>query len=81
MREAGRAVPEAVSVVGFDDMPQSAYFTPSLTTVRLDFAEVGRACFALLQGVLLDPKAAAPSAPWPKPELIVRESAGPPPHL
>ncbi len=80
MREAGRAVPEAVSVVGFDDMPQSAYFTPSLTTVRLDFAEVGRACFALLQGVL-DPKAAAPPAPWPEPKLIVRESAGPPPHL
>ncbi|MBB5783364.1 substrate-binding domain-containing protein [Nonomuraea jabiensis] len=40
--EAGVKVPEQVSVVGFDDIPESAYFTPSLTTVRQDFDEVGR---------------------------------------
>ncbi|MEW1844318.1 substrate-binding domain-containing protein [Nonomuraea angiospora] len=40
--EVGVKVPEQVSVVGFDDIPQSAYFTPPLTTVRQDFAEVGR---------------------------------------
>ena len=36
--ERGRRVPEDVSVVGFDDVPESAYFRPPLTTVRQDFA-------------------------------------------
>jgi len=48
LHERGRRVPEDVSVVGFDDMPESAYFTPPLTTVRQDFHEVGRASLRLL---------------------------------
>ncbi len=39
---AGIAVPGEVSVVGFDDIPESAHFTPSLTTVRQDFGALGR---------------------------------------
>ena len=42
LREAGRAVPGDISVVGFDDLPESAYLAPPLTTVRQDFAELGR---------------------------------------
>jgi DNA-binding LacI/PurR family transcriptional regulator len=79
MQEAGRAIPAEVSVVGFDDTPVARFLTPSLTTVRMDFAELGRASFALLQA-LLEPETAVPPAPWPEPELIFRESAGPP-HL
>ena len=41
--ERGRRVPEDVSVVGFDDLPEAAYFIPPLTTVRQDFDEVGPA--------------------------------------
>jgi DNA-binding LacI/PurR family transcriptional regulator len=77
MQEAGRAIPAEVSVVGFDDTPVARFLTPSLTTVRMDFAELGRASFALLQS-LLEPGTAVPPAPWPQPELIIRESAGPP---
>jgi DNA-binding LacI/PurR family transcriptional regulator len=77
--EAGRRVPADVSVVGFDDIPQAAFFTPALTTVRLDFAGLGRVAFGLLRG-LVDPRSAAADRPrGPEPELIVRESAGPPP--
>jgi DNA-binding LacI/PurR family transcriptional regulator len=47
-RESGRGVPGDVSVVGFDDVPEAAYFSPSLTTVRQDFGEVGRRSLALL---------------------------------
>jgi DNA-binding LacI/PurR family transcriptional regulator len=79
MQEAGRAIPAEVSVVGFDDTPVARFLTPSLTTVRMDFAELGRASFALLQA-LLEPETAVPPALWPQPELIIRESAGPP-HL
>lgn len=42
LRERGLRVPEDVSVVGFDDIPESAYFEPPLTTVRQDFAMLGR---------------------------------------
>ncbi|MEV4467933.1 LacI family DNA-binding transcriptional regulator [Nonomuraea sp. NPDC049504] len=40
--EQGVRVPEQVSVVGFDDVPESAYFSPPLTTIRQDFGAVGR---------------------------------------
>jgi len=48
--EYGRSVPGDVSVVGFDDVPEAAYFSPPLTTVRQDFGEVGRRSLALLLG-------------------------------
>ena len=76
MREAGRPVPGSVSVVGFDDIPQAAFLTPALTTVRLDFTELGRASFALLR----EQMGAVPvDRPRPGPELVIRESSGPPP--
>nr|MDT0657366.1 LacI family DNA-binding transcriptional regulator [Micromonospora sp. DSM 115978] len=52
LHEAGRRVPEQVSVVGFDDVPESAFFLPPLTTVRQDFAELGRRSLDLLLGQL-----------------------------
>jgi DNA-binding LacI/PurR family transcriptional regulator len=80
LREAGRAIPAEVSVVGFDDTPMAAFLTPSLTTVRLDFAELGRVCFAHLHGIV-DPAAVTPPSQLPEPELIIRESTGPSPRL
>jgi DNA-binding LacI/PurR family transcriptional regulator len=76
-REAGRDIPGGLSVVGFDDSPSSAYLTPSLTTVHLDFEGLGRACFGLLHR-RLDPQGAPAVPTWSEPELIVRESSGPP---
>lgn len=77
LHRAGRSVPGEVSVVGFDDAPYAAYLTPSLTTVRLDFAGLGRAAFDLLYGALTQ---AAPVAPHSAavPELVLRESTAPP---
>lgn len=40
--EAGKDIPRDVSVVGFDDMPESGAFWPPLTTVHQDFGAVGR---------------------------------------
>jgi DNA-binding LacI/PurR family transcriptional regulator len=48
LHEHGRRVPEDISVVGFDDISEAAYFTPPLTTVRQDFGEVGRRSLRLL---------------------------------
>lgn len=76
IREAGLDVPGDVSIVGFDDIPEAAHFWPPLTTVRQDFAELGRRCIALL----LDGLDGSPSAYRGNvmPELIVRSSTAPP---
>ncbi|MFG2572324.1 substrate-binding domain-containing protein [Streptomyces sp. NPDC048481] len=41
LHEAGRRVPEDVSVVGYDDIPEAAHFLPPLTTVRTAFTDIG----------------------------------------
>lgn len=77
-RELGRDIPGDLSVVGFDDSPAAAYLNPSLTTVRLDFEGLGRACFGLLHQ-RLDPDTAHVTE-WAEPALILRESSGPAPR-
>ena len=77
LREQSRRVPEDVSVVGFDDLPESRYFLPALTTVRQDFEELGRRVMDIL-GRVLDGEE-APSADLVPTSLVVRESTAPPP--
>jgi DNA-binding LacI/PurR family transcriptional regulator len=74
IHEAGREVPRDLSVVGFDDIPEGAYFTPPLTTVRQDFAELGRRCLHILLG-RIEGGVATTHVVVP-PELVVRESTG-----
>jgi DNA-binding LacI/PurR family transcriptional regulator len=72
LSEAGRSVPDDVSVVGFDDIPEAAYLLPPLTTVRQDFAEVGRRSIErLLTMINGEPLSDAPAI---QPQLIVRRS-------
>lgn len=54
MYERNRRVPDDVSVVGFDDVPEAAYFIPPLTTVRPDFDAVARQTLALLLAQVTD---------------------------
>ena len=77
LHELGRRVPEDVSVVGFDDIPEAAYFTPPLTTVRQRFDEVGRrAVIALLEQI--DGAARTGARTTIAPELVVRASTAAP---
>ena len=48
LREAGKSVPEDVSIVGFDDNPIAALTCPSLTTVREDFRAAGKLAMQLM---------------------------------
>lgn len=74
--DAGKDVPGDVSIVGFDDIPGSAFWTPALTTVRMDFVGLGRACFhAALAELAGRPQ---PEIALTPPRLIVRESTAPP---
>jgi DNA-binding LacI/PurR family transcriptional regulator len=47
LHESGRRVPDDVSIVGFDDVPESEFYWPALTTVAQDFAELGRRALSL----------------------------------
>lgn len=77
LAERGKRVPQDVSVIGFDDQPMAAMWIPALTTVAQDFVELGRQAFGLLHGALSDEE--RPSSVLKTPELVVRDSAGPPP--
>jgi DNA-binding LacI/PurR family transcriptional regulator len=74
--ERGLSAPADLSIVGFDDIPESAYFSPSLTTVRQDFNELGRAGIALLFELLADKGRSTDRVTLVQPELIVRASTG-----
>lgn len=77
LEERGLNVPDDVSVVGFDDVPEAAYAHPGLTTVHQDFTEVGLRAVALLVSAIngRDPGQVDPVEPW----LVVRDSTGPAP--
>jgi DNA-binding LacI/PurR family transcriptional regulator len=74
-RSYGLDVPGDLSVVGYDDIPEAQHFWPPLTTVQVDFAELGRRCVDLLlpsvEGDLLRPVDIVP-------QLIVRGSTAAP---
>ena len=76
LAQSGIRVPQDVSIVGFDDIPEAEHFSPPLTTIRQDFAELGRTVMSTLLELILD--GSLEESPHPVPHLIVRESAGPP---
>ncbi|MEW2295346.1 LacI family DNA-binding transcriptional regulator [Streptomyces sp. NPDC006743] len=78
LHERGRRVPEEVSVIGFDDIPESASFLPPLSTVHQDFGEVGRLC---VQAVLhkMRHAGAGPGTTLVPTRLVTRASTAPPP--
>jgi LacI family transcriptional regulator len=77
LRERGLSVPRDASIVGFDDIPEAAYFEPPLTTVRQDFATLGQQAVDLLLA-----RIEAPDSPPHQrvlyPKLIERSSVARP---
>jgi LacI family transcriptional regulator len=80
----GRRVPDDLSVVGVDNMPESAHFWPPLTTVRQRLREAGALIVQEIDQLIKTEKAsgqdyrpAALERTLLQPELIVRESSRP----
>jgi DNA-binding LacI/PurR family transcriptional regulator len=73
LSEAGRRVPDDVSVVGFEGIPQGEFFSPPLTTVRQNFAEMGRRSLDLLLSEIEAGRHARIDETIPA-ELIIRAS-------
>jgi DNA-binding LacI/PurR family transcriptional regulator len=73
--EAGRRVPEDVSVVGFDDIPEATLVRPKLTTVSQYGFEKGRRAAEILMRLIGSEEVVASTALETR--LVVRESSGP----
>ncbi|MFD7496643.1 LacI family DNA-binding transcriptional regulator [Streptomyces sp. NPDC059832] len=78
LHERGRKVPQDVSVIGFDDIPESGSFLPPLTTVHQDFAEVGRRCVESALRQVRQGEAERGTTLVPT-RLVVRDSTAPGP--
>lgn len=76
----GRRVPQDLSVIGHGNLPVSTYMTPSLTTVEQHPYEIGRSAARRLLARIEKPPEPCRKVLIP-PDLIVRDSTGPAPHL
>jgi LacI family transcriptional regulator len=74
LHRRGLRVPQDVSLVGFDDLPSSAYTVPPMTTVSQPIYDLGKlaatAMLALLAG-------RSPDVTLPPPRMVLRESTAP----
>ncbi len=79
MRERGIEVPKRLSIVGFDDLEESAYSSPPLTTLRQDFKSLGNRAMNLLLSEISG--TSTKKLDRLIPELIKRGSTAAPPKL
>jgi DNA-binding LacI/PurR family transcriptional regulator len=71
-------VPGDISIVGFDNIPESEFLAPSLTTVHQDFDEVGRRGLKLLVEIMEGDSERAPQPDRVPATLVARQSSAPP---
>ena len=73
LQEAGKSVPEDISIVGFDDIPVASWVYPTLTTVRQPFVDIGTmAAEGLFRKIAGEEE--EPRSHLLKPKLIIRNS-------
>jgi LacI family transcriptional regulator len=73
IRNRGLRIPDDISVVGFDNIPQSALVYPPLTTVQQPLEQMGRVASQMLLGILNNPNKEINRIELPT-ELIIRGS-------
>jgi LacI family transcriptional regulator len=72
LRERGIAVPDAVSVIGFDDIPLASDITPALSTVRVPMVEMGERAMMLA----IEPHGSELCVEHLPTEVVLRASTG-----
>lgn len=75
LHDLGISVPNDISVVGFDDIPESRHFLPPLTTVRQDFRRLGLLSVAATLNLLGEGE--KPESQIVAPEPVLRSSVLP----
>lgn len=76
LQEAGKSVPRDVALVGYGNLHEGLYLTPSLTTVDQKPAEMGAAAVRLLMDLIENRSPSAPRTIMTTPELVIRQSCG-----
>ena len=74
----GIKVPQDLGIVGFDDIPEAAFFYPSLTTIRQNAEELGAMAVDQMCNIIRarqDGQAYKADVIWAEPRLIVRNSS------
>jgi DNA-binding LacI/PurR family transcriptional regulator len=74
----GIRVPGQISVVGYDDLPESGFFEPPLTTVHHDFVWEGERCVEMLFRTIDREPVEASFRQVQRPELVIRSSTAAP---
>ena len=77
-KEVGLSVPDDLAIVGFDDIPESAYFSPPLTTIKQGLTEMGATTVNMLYESIESREIGEENSPcvaWITPQLIVRKSS------
>jgi len=76
LREGGIAVPGAMAVAGFDDIPMASYVSPALTSVHVDISALGERAAVRLLGAIRRSPGDQPFQEVLPAALVVRESCG-----
>jgi len=77
-RSLGLNSPEDLGIVGFDDIPEAAYFYPPLTTIRQDTKELGAMAVDRMNTLihaLHERLTVEPGISWLEPHLVIRDSS------
>jgi DNA-binding LacI/PurR family transcriptional regulator len=76
LREAGWRIPDDVAVIGVDDLEESRFVTPSLTTIAADKERIGELAVSFLLGRIDGTRTGPPERVEVPFRLIVRQSTG-----
>jgi DNA-binding LacI/PurR family transcriptional regulator len=77
-RRLGLSIPGDLGIVGFDDIPEAAYFYPPLTTVRQDTRKLGAMAVERMSALIQaqdEGETLEPDTSWLQPRLVVRKSS------
>lgn len=76
IRSRGLSIPEDISVIGFDDVPEAQHLIPSLTTVRQPLGQMGQVAVKMLLQQIKD-QSPPPQRVTLATQLVIRDSCGP----
>jgi len=75
-RECGLRIPDDISIIGFDDIPQAPFVYPKLTTVRQPLEQMGQVAAKILLEQIED-RSRPPQRVTLATQLVIRDSCGP----
>jgi LacI family transcriptional regulator len=76
-RECGLCIPDDISIIGFDDIPQASFVYPKLTTVRQPLEQMGQVAVKMLLEQI-EGQSRPPQRVVLATQLVIRDSCGPP---